>query len=136
VKNTMVDTRTAMERTQECARTHNAEARMVRTIPIGHHVRQGDIFLTRIATLPEGLKQTTERQLAPGTTKGSRHILSGSAVAYTRTNGDVLEGPVVVGKERFVVEHPEHGNASIPRGVYSCTYQRDFAKEERARVMD
>ena len=88
--------------------------------------------------VPSGFKPTKPAtQLAPGTTKGSRHILdSVDGVAfYADPQADVLTGPVIETECERTVTHPEHGDVVLPAGVYAITYQRAYADELR-RVAD
>ncbi|MAH49390.1 hypothetical protein CMI37_26435 [Candidatus Pacearchaeota archaeon] len=100
----------------------------------GDYWRQGDLYITLLDELPSGLTETNERQLAPGTTQGSRHIVEGGATVYDQ-DSDALTGPVVEVTGRAVITHPEHGNVALPTGSYAITYQRAFADELR-RVAD
>ena len=123
-----------MDKIQKEADKHTDELRFVRTIAIDDVVRQGDIYITCTDLDPRG-EEIAERQLAPGSTKGSRHVAHGDVKLY-KVNNDVLTGPLIVARERFEVKHPEHSNISMPSGSYAVTYQRDLAAEERARVQD
>ncbi len=124
-----------IERIRTNAETHTEqELRMIRVIEVGQWARQGDIAVQRVDEEPR-TKRTADRQLAPGNTKGSRHILEGKVDAY-EGGGDLLEGPLLIARERFTVTHPEHAHISLPSGTYRVTYQRDLQMEERARVMD
>jgi hypothetical protein len=83
---------------------------------LGDVVRQGDLYLIAIESLPNG-KKTKERQLVPGTTQGSRHV---------------VEGDVEIVNE----VHPEHGDKILPADtVWQCVYQQAYADEIR-RVQD
>lgn len=119
--------------TKESAADSNL--RFVRSIQVGEHVRQGDLYIERIETAEMGV-ETKDRQLVPGTTKGSRHAIDGDASIYTPIGNDPLVGPTIVASDRFAVTHPEHAHFSLPAGTYRCQYQRDFSREERARQMD
>lgn len=114
------------------------KVRVVKAIAVDEAVRQGDIYLTRIVSIPSGVRTTNDRQLAPGTSQGSRHIVAGDGVTiYARVNdSDPLQGPYLKADKAFTVEHPEHGHINLPAGDYSCRYQRDFSAEELARVRD
>ena len=76
-------------------------------------------------------------QLAPGTTRGSRHILDSldGVELYIVKDADALTGPLVVTLKERVVTHPEHGDVILPPGCYAITYQRAYADELR-RVAD
>lgn len=120
------------------AKNHDDGDRMVRTIKIGEWVRQGDINIQRVERSAVKGKEIKDHQLAPGNTKGSRHILETGKRVRILSPGlnDPLQGPFIVAQERFTVTHPEHSNISLPSGSYAVTYQRDLAQENRARVMD
>ena len=104
---------------------------------IGDSIRQGDIYITLLEDVPEKVTSgKTQLQIAPGTTKGSRHILSHKRVEmFIRKNATALDGPVIKTKEEVTVTHPEHGDWVLPPGCYGVTYQRAFADELR-RVLD
>lgn len=85
-------------------------------------------------------KITTNTQLVPGQSVGSRHTIASedraSVTIYAPGDGaSPLIGPVIVATDRFVVTHPEHAEHSIPAGVYQVVYQRDHAAE-MARLAD
>lgn len=105
----------------------------------GDCFRQGDIYITFFESLPSDLTKLKHAllQLAPGTTKGSRHCLdSASGVKIHETkNGNALQGPVIQTTKERTITHPEHGNVILPPGIYSITYQRAYAEELR-RVAD
>lgn len=109
-------------------------------------VHQGDVYLHRVADdHPRGDKLGT-RQVAVGTTVGSRHIVEGDVEVFAgkklppgvkvpswTTERDLL-GPVVVAKEAFTLTHPEHAHHRLPAGTYQVTYQADYTT--RSRVQD
>lgn len=105
----------------------------------GECYRQGDIYIVKRDELPTGLEldETCTLQLAPGTTKGSRHIIDSSdgVEVFNRTNANALQGPFLRLSEQRTVTHPEHGNIVCSPGIYEITYQRAYAEELR-RVLD
>jgi hypothetical protein len=132
----IADTMTDITKT---AKTHKSNERFVRTMKIGQWFAQGDLDIVRISKKDFDTsrgKKTSERQLAPGTTKGSRHTTDGNVLVYTNKDHDALRGPVINATSRWNVRHPEHANVSLPQGYYRIDYQRDFAFEERQRVID
>ncbi len=113
---------------------------------IGDVVRQGDLYLVCLEVLPPGTK--TQRQLAPGTSQGSRHVAEGECVVYlpkeplavarmiAKANGSdvpaALIGPMVECVGETTITHPEHGHRILPAGTaWAVTYQRAFAEEVR-----
>lgn len=119
------------------------------TASLGDVVRQGDLYLTVIGKLPKSTKTMTGKQLAPGTTQGSRHCVSVQMYkvdkaevtkailkANPKATPDVerFVGPVIVFDQSSPVTHPEHGWVTMPAGsVCAVTYQRDLDEEERER---
>lgn len=102
-------------------------------------VRQGDLYLVCIDKLPEG-KETKERQLVPGTTQGSRHVLVGDATIVNKISfkgmPEVLVGPAFHCNGEVTVSHPEHGDKILPEDTtWQCVYQQAYADEIR-RVQD
>ena len=119
------------------------DTRVVDEIEIGQWVRQGDVYLTRIAA-PSEWKETKNRQLAIGTTIGSRHTVDGSVTVLANPeNGRVVRsnirgrakcfGPQVLSPDRFTVEHPEHADISLPGGCYQVQFQVDPASMQRVQ---
>lgn len=107
---------------------------------LGDVVRQGDLYLICVDRIIG--TETAERQLAPGTTQGSRHVISGDCVIVAKHGnsiGDVPEeliGPAFRCIGDCTVEHPEHGHKILPSGTsWAVVYQRAYADEIR-RVQD
>jgi hypothetical protein len=136
---TALQAETAQKQIQAAAEQACPDTRVIRTIEVGQAIRQGDIYVTRVADkrIAHG-GETAERQLAPGTSRGSRHCVAGAVSVYRPVPGDgQLAGPLIVALERFKVTHPEHAHFSLPPGTYRVTYQRDFNRErEVVRVSD
>src|SRR5581483_12267114 len=125
---------------QNAAQKTVPSLRIIDEMKTGDVIRQGDIYIERLARLPEkrGAK-TTVTQLAIGQTQGSRHIIDpkpiGLVIYAPRPGATPLEGPIVSSKRnRFRLTHPEHGHFDLPAGVYQVTYQRDFARERAEEI--
>jgi hypothetical protein len=103
---------------------------------VGIPVAQGDINLWLLPKLPDGaVESLSDPQLAPGTTRGSRHCIRQSDLAHVRfyrlSNPNLLQGPILIFKKETVIEHPEHGDQLWPAGIVAVTYQRRYAEEIR-----
>lgn len=103
---------------------------------------QGDVYIYRFDSLddfPELEATPPVLQLAPGTTRGSRHCLDAASVQqaqfYRIKDANALQGPVWVNPVETLLTHPEHGDQILPPGTYLVTYQRKYAEELR-RVQD
>lgn len=103
---------------------------------IGDVVRQGDVYLECIST--KGKTEIQDRQLAPGNTQGSRHVLEGDAILWKENplkDPEHLKGPSFHCSSECTVTHPEHGNKILPADTtWAVIYQR-VGREER-RVVD
>lgn len=131
--------------------TADPSVRESRGMVPGEVIHQGDVYLFMVEQHSDVYKYhkslkavdnvgeiTSNMQLAPGTTKGSRHILKGEGLTvYNPPEGcSALEGPYFEATEDFVLTHPEHADHLLGPGKYVCIYQRDWAAEEMRRVMD
>lgn len=105
----------------------------------GDYVRQGDIYLHKLACLPNSAipDPSARAQLAPGESQGSRHCIGDMSKVqlFRLPNPNPLQGPVIDVKESVAIEHPEHAHITLEPGVYICTFQRLHADEVR-RQMD
>ncbi len=117
----------------------------------GDVVRQGDLYLICLDASPKGKKLAT-RQLAPGTSQGSRHIMDGDCELLEVDSSEMaatvnrlvrganvpaeLIGPAVRCFGDSTATHPEHGWRILPRDTaWAVVFQRDHAEEIR-RVQD
>jgi len=118
----------------------------------GDRVWQGDLGLTIAALkVPDGYVKIDPAQdrannidtkkLVPGFNPGSMHCLESldGVEVYRKpdwnTNEDNLMGPFLVFNKTGVIEHPKHGNVTVPAGFsVICTYQREYdAEQQRIR---
>lgn len=114
---------------------HTTETRVVLWHVNGSVERQGDVYVEHVADdAPRG-KPTLNRQLAPGNSKGSRHVVEGEGVEIYESRGkSILEGPLFYAPNGCTVTHPEHADVDLPDGTYRAAYQLD--PRTRARVAD
>ena len=115
------------------------EVRRLACMEIGQVVRQGDIYIHRVAdNHPRGPKAKS-RQLAIGSTQGSRHIAEAPAEVYEGTTrpewcaANTFLGPVVVCPEPCTIAHPEHAHVKLPKGTYMVTHQADWQSMHRVQ---
>ena len=112
-------------------------------IPIGKHIRQGDVMLTRVSDkTPHGavLAEGENIQIAVGQNVGARHIMTGGkgVMVYAPAIPGPLVGPIVVvgSGTKGLLTHPEHRHFELRSGTYQVTFQRDHMQEEIASVQD
>lgn len=129
----------------------NNAPRLFDVFEVGYRSHQGDLIIIRIASLPPSARPRENRQLAEGTTQGSRHILA-RGTPYDCDAAEVAEaiksatkrmvaeqyiGPVFVSPDAPTendLTHPEHGDQGFPAGaVCAVVYQRNLDAEERER---
>lgn len=116
-----------------------AEVRQIKAMQIGEVVRQGDIYIHRVADKHPRGEAAPTNQLAIGTGMGSRHVAEAPAKVFVGSDEPSwcdswsFLGPCVVASERFVISHPEHAHVSLPEGVYQITHQTDALTQQRVR---
>lgn len=132
----------AHEAIAEAAKAPLVEHRQIAALKVGEFARQGDVYVERIAKVNSDWKATTNRQLAPGTSPGSRHVVTHGPVLFvspeaspreTTSRGVRLLGPQISAAEAFTVEHPEHAHLCLPPGDYQVSYQLDFNQQRAVR---
>ena len=105
---------------------------------VGQYIRQGDLYIRKIEKIT-GIEKIENRQLAPGMTKGSRHIVDESVELFKVSNFDInnvpqfIIGPQIKAKQNFKITHPEHADFYLPFGNYQVSYQCDWSRQERVR---
>lgn len=106
------------------------------------YCRQGDVYCTALACVPRNTVRVSSPvlQLAPGTTRGSRHCLDSLAgiEVYAYKEPSEFDGPILKFNEERTITHPQHGNWIFPAGsIVAVSYQRTQDALDRAqRVAD
>src|SRR3990167_1005075 len=131
-----------VEAIQKSAR-HLPEVRVIAKMEIGEGVRQGDIYIERVKKIQGKGKALKSRQLAPGTSKGSRHIVDESSKVKLWESKPTLNGkawfqvgPAIETDGDFYVSHPEHAFVKFvvkATRFFQVWFQADFARKERAK---
>lgn len=123
---------------QQAEKNSNA-LRVVTKMEVGEAIRQGDVYVWRVESIPEEYNiPTMELQIAQGETKGSRHILEDSPTlrVFQKTTRGPLDGPAFKSDSPITLTHPEHAHFQLPAGCYISEYQQDYAAEEIRAVRD
>ena len=132
------------------------ETQAVGTMSPGDMIRQGDVMIVCLTGTKVKLGNgITDRQLAPGTSQGSRHVLEGGCEIFAAADksalirqihkiapatkallspdrDEPLIGPIVRTKGECEITHPEHGNWRVPGGeTLAIVYQRAFSDQVR-----
>ena len=115
--------------------------RRIEKMEVGKVVRQGDIYIHRVADTHERGDLQGSRQLAPGESMGSRHVAELPAEVYQGKKKpewysdriiNALLGPCIVSLAPFKITHPEHAHVELPAGTYQITHQMDGKTRQRA----
>lgn len=119
----------------------DAKQKFPEAASVGDFVRQGDVYITLLGSVPPGAIRDDKPllQLAPGNTQGSRHCLSSlnSTTVYRLQNPTPYDGPILEVKRPVTITHPEHGHWRLPAGCYGISYQRTEDSEGLIRrVLD
>jgi hypothetical protein len=106
---------------------------------------QGDVNFTRLPWLPTLDPGAIDAQLAPGQSRGSRHVILYEHMEHVEfyrrgavrsgINADIL-GPVLFCKQNTIITHPEHKWLLLPAGVWGVTYQQAMMGEKAGRAID
>ena len=96
--------------------------------------RQGDIFITRVQTIPSGAKAQPHCVLAEGEVTGHSHRVAetGAARLFIHPSSLFLE----VTADQATVVHDEHGPITLERGRYRVWRQREYSPEAIRIVRD
>lgn len=84
--------------------------------------RQGDVLITRIARLPEGLNERQDKIILAGEVTGHTHRLVQGRVLEDTRGALFLEV-----LQQTQVVHEEHRPLSLEPGSYQITRQREYA---------
>lgn len=108
----------------------------IKSMEINEFARQGDVYIRKIKEIT-GTEKLTNYQLAPGNTKGSRHIVQNKVLIVKGYVGkempDDAKGPQIKSDKELRVNHPEHADFILPAGCYQVSYQYDWARQSRVR---
>ena len=101
------------------------------------HVRQGDVLLERIESMPAGVKKVKRENgrliIARGEVTGHCHAIEEkSAELFVDKDGKLF----ISVEEEVDLVHEEHGTITLPAGVYVYVPQREYAPEEIRKVLD
>lgn len=105
---------------------------------IGQVIRQGDVFVERIASIPENVKPVARDRgrivLAYGEVTGHAHAITEDWVELLETEAN--ERYLRVQKQQATLVHEEHTQHALPPGEYRVTIQREYHPEAIRNVSD
>lgn len=138
MKTTIRDAGNALRKAAEERIDCSQPVRVPQMLP-GTMWAQGDIGILRIAELPKGaakIEMLPGGQIAPGTTRGSRHCLderTQRAAQLYRFPGDQMSDLCLRVADEWTLEHPEHVHCTFDAGLYQFVHEQN---ERRQRVTD
>lgn len=114
--------------------------KVVANVKPWQHSSQGDVDFVKLPHIPPtAIECDSVIQLAPGTSKGSRHCIRLIDIPNIRfwklRNPNQLQGHILECLKPIVVEHPEHGNQELEAGIWFVKFQRQHAIELK-RIQD
>lgn len=102
---------------------------------VGEHVRQGDVLIRRVKSLPGG-----DRKQRP-----NGHILEGEETGHVHRVLELDQAEVLeignglfmsVGDSGVSIVHEDHKTIELPTGNYEITRQREYSPEAIRNVAD
>jgi len=126
-----------------------AKAEKIGPPSLGDVIRQGDVFLVNVEYNHNGVS-LTEKQIAPGNTQGSRHVMRGQ-FSYVELGSveavhnvlpkviipSELSGCIINCISECELDHPEHGNKILPANTsWAVVFQRAYLENEIRRIQD
>lgn len=127
------------ELTRQAKANKDTRPRDLQSLQIGEIGHQGDIYVHRAPENHPYGPELASRQLAEGSTQGSRHMAVGKLKVYASVTNPpsatslALLGPVVVASEPWRLEHPEHAMHLYPAGVFAIVHQMDAITGQRVQ---
>jgi acetyl-CoA carboxylase carboxyltransferase component len=103
-------------------------------------LRQGDVLLTRVASIPAGAKEANHAQdgivLAWGEVTGHRHLVLTEDKAPKARMWDAGAERYLQVLETTALQHEEHAAIPLEPGVYKVVQQRQYAPQGIQNVSD
>lgn len=103
-------------------------------------IRQGDVLVERIPSLPKNIKPIARENgrvvLAHGEVTGHCHAISSKAATHYQVDGDNNATFLEIAEAMADLVHDEHATIQIPAGCYRVIRQREYSPEEIRRVAD
>jgi len=98
-------------------------------------VRQGDVLIRGVKTVPAAARRLTRKELAFGEVTGHSHAIANLDAAHLLEHGDELY-MVVTADGGVEIRHEEHAPHVIPPGNYQIVQQEETTFWGKQRVID
>ena len=100
-------------------------------------IRQGDLLIERVDSIPKNLTAKKNTVLLEGETIGHFHKLEKAKVyEVSESSEKYLLGYFEVEEEETALVHPEHNPIKFKKGIYRFYAQREYDEQEERRVID
>jgi len=103
---------------------------------MSNQLRQGDVFLLRVASLPVGATKAKLKGpdivLAYGEVTGHSHRLSADYASMYKWAGDRL----IEVTQPTELLHEEHATIKLAPGIYKVVIQREYSPDETLIIVD
>lgn len=102
--------------------------------------RQGDVLITAVDQVPQGLKPVPRENgrivLAHGEVTGHCHAIDSDDAIFLGADVEEMEDRFLRVERECRVVHDEHDTIVLPPGDYAVRRQREYAPEEIRQVAD
>lgn len=99
-------------------------------------IRQGDVFLEKIESIPEGATRAPDCVIALGTVTGHSHRFESGAEQYVTGQGAGRKQYIRVTGESADLVHHEHATIKVEQGDYEVIHQIEYDPIANRAVMD
>ena len=96
--------------------------------------RQGDVFISAVAAIPQDAIKRRDCVLAEGELTGHSHRIDQQDAAELFEHRGMLYLRVLASEAKVV--HQEHGPITLRQGLYAVWQQREYSPEAARKVMD
>lgn len=98
-------------------------------------LRQGDVLLVPINTIPEQLVKTKKVTLALGEVTGHHHTINNGAIGFAEKSTELCSY-IEVKQALADLTHQEHETHKVKKGKYQVIRQTEYSPEELRNVAD
>lgn len=93
-------------------------------------LRQGDLLIKQIGSLPQNLKESKDNILLRGEVTGHSHLLQGGRLLKDKAGAMFLDIP-----DTALLVHEEHKPIKLSSGKYAVVRQREYQSKDMTRLV-
>jgi len=98
-------------------------------------MRQGDVLILPVKSIPKSLVKTEKVTLALGEATGHHHTIFAGAVGFAE-NTSALSDYFEVTTKTADLTHQDHTTITIPKGKYRKVIQSEYIEQDNRKVVD